>query len=665
MPVGINLATRPFSPYRITFKAKKVIHNSVLVSTPDLISMPALQATPKDPPVVLRENLDYTIEGGKITFIEGLFTLKEPAPPKLWAEIAILDNGSVIEQNFGRLVGLTQEALTNKNTKAPYLSAVKGLFYAMTTGPTVANIRLGLQIIMGLPFTEERGIILEIQDSFTVDSHGNSLGRLLIEDVDDKNKRTGFRRLYFYPTVLGLEVNPVTNHTYVVKDVVERFSPLSKGVEVQDYIKDPMWWVRALSGLEVLKYFTFKIIVDAEILDFNDVQYALEFIKKIKPSYTKVITTALISVHEDITEEDSVGGKTTLQFFDNPWGLEACNKATDDNSQGFVLWHLNSPPFETRTPRFLADVRTYREGSSIMVSSVKGWASSLTNDHNQGSLVRARAQVATSIMEGDLLAILPGQPGAPSTSPALYEIGAVVSDHVLQLLQSSSFMAPTTFDVTPLDVETFEYGERLKCCIVRRGSNPIIHGNDLQTVATSSIVTSSGALFKTNAVSPGDTLVIELGAGPTPNPNAGEYFIDAVIPFNQGPGGTTPPSITETQVLLKTQNGGSPTFEARGGQEFRVIRRDSLPKVVRGIHCYIDPGTGHMRLEARDPVLPGVPRDVFTPSMVGSVVEVSNAEYTSNNGPQVITGYLDCGTVALDLNTSLNSDTVAQAIIHF
>jgi carboxyl-terminal processing protease len=38
------------------------------------------------------------------------------------------------------------------------------LFFAYTNGPTIRNIRLGLQILLGLPFTEERGIIKELQD---------------------------------------------------------------------------------------------------------------------------------------------------------------------------------------------------------------------------------------------------------------------------------------------------------------------------------------------------------------------------------------------------------------------------------------------------------------------------------------------------------------------
>jgi hypothetical protein len=646
IPVSLNLAQSPFTRDRLTFKVKRIIHNKVIPFDDYLVSVPALQEQLKDPPVILRENLDYIVENGSVEFVSGLFTPSDPAPDQLWAECAILDNSGVIEENFGRLVLLSKDDLTARQTRVPYLSAVKGLFFAYTNGPTVANIRLGLQILLGLPFTEEQGVILEIQENFTQDTRGIDLGRILIEDLDDNGRRTGFRRIYFYPMVVGLEDNPVTLQPYVIGDTVERFRPLSKGVEVKDYIKDPYWWIRALYGLEVLKFFTFKISIDGDIFDSNDVKFAFDFVKAIKPAYTKVISTAVLSLSDDIEEDDAIGGAAVLKFYDNDWGLEATNKASDDNQQGFILFQAGSKPFQTRTLHLLKDVETYQDGPSVKASSIDGWST---------DVVRARSVSGTPVVEGDILAILQGQPGASSVAPGLYEIGDVIDEHTLELLQLAPAVDPTTFQINPLDPGLFEYGAGLQCVIVRRGSNPIIRGDDLETNDSDSLVVSATAFFMTNAVSIGDYLVIESG------PNQGEYFIDHVYPFTAGHP-TLPPRITETQVTLKAADGSSPIFSASTGQSYRVVRRDSQAPIVYGAQSVYT--GGQMELQVLDPNT-GDPFDIFTPGMVGVIVEIANSENPINDGPQLITEYLNSGRVVLGASVSTTSDASAQAIIHF
>jgi hypothetical protein len=646
MPISVNLASRPFTTYRITFKAKKIIHNTFIPFDENLISVPALQEAIKDPPVVLRENLDYIVEDGGITFVGNLFTPEDPAPSKLWAECVILDNSKVIEQNFGRLVNLAKDDLTVKQTRVPYLSAVKGLFFAFINGPTVSNIRLGLQILLGLPFTEERGLILELQDSFAKDANGDSLGRLLVEDVDDKNRRTGFRRFYFYPTSVGLEINQSTKAPYQVGDIIERFVPISKGVDVVDYIKDPYWWKRVLVGLEILKYFTFKVVIDSKIFDSNDVSFALEFVRAIKPSYTQVITAALVTVSDDIEVEDTFGGKITTRFYDNAWGLEATNKSADDNHLGVILWHANSKPFQTRTLHLLKDVQTRKNGTAVEAYSATGWGE---------SRLRSRSLTGTPIVEGDLLVILQGQPGASLMAPGLYEIGDVIDNNTLELLQKAPFTDPVSFDPIPLDENLFEYGEGLWCCIVRRGSNPIIRGDDLSTSSANNTATSAGAAFLTNVVSIGDHLVIESGA------NKGEYIIDATVPFSPGPP-QAPPYFTETQVALLTMDGDVPVFSTATDQDFRVVRRDSQPRMVLGARSVYT--GGQIELEVLDPNT-AEPFDVFTPRMVGTLTEVSNSEDPTNDGLHVITEYVNSGKVILGQSLSVSSDASAQSVLNF
>lgn len=725
MPVAVNLSQRPFSKYGITFKATKIRHNSVMRVADELVSAPVLQEVVVDPPVVLKENLDYVVESGLISFTEGLFTLEAPAPKEFWAEVTIYDNASVVERNFGRMVNLSQDDLSQTRTRAPYLSAVKGLFFAYTNGPTVANMRLGLQILLGLPFSEERGVILEVQDSFTVDTSGTALGRMLVEDIDTNGKRLGFRRIYLYPTEVGLESNPATGALYAPGDTIERFAPVSKGVEVVDYVKDPLWWKRALYGLEILKYFTFKVTVDSAVFDANDVQFALDFVKAIKPSYTRVLTSALFDLSDDIIATDTFGGAATFKLYDSPWGLEAANRTSDMNQQGAILWNVGSTPFATRTPRLLKDVVTSNVGGEVRATSATGW------DTN---LIRARAHdtgVYTGLeygrlppIEGDILCVLPGQPGS-STLAGLYEIETVIDANNLKLgwfagatdpEQYASALAPKP----TLNPSTFQYGSGLLCCILRRENPTVLWGKDLVTDGSTNVVQSLTAKFLTNHVRVGDSLCIELGG------NVGEYTIDAVE--NQGAAATvsspvsgiatvtglvnmTPassggvleilnglnignykivsyvsptsvtiyhpaamvqvgtqwrerpraPYLTETTVALKDIAGDPVVLPAGTAQTFRVIRPFLHRVQVENARTIYDVGLADKVLQAGYTSAAGIGllgewRDVFTPGLVGSHIFVTDSQQPSNDGPVLVTSYVNSGRVVVD-TSGTNSDT--------
>jgi len=663
IPTAINLNTRPFSTFRIVFKAKEIIHNTKVVPAEEgdtLVSVPVLQEDLIDPPVVLRENLDYVVEENRIEFISNLFTPADPAPTILWAEAAYYDNNETIENNFGRMVNFTREDLTNRRTRAPYLSAVKGLFYALTNGPSVANVRLGLQILLGLPFAEERGLVLEIQPNFSTDVDGSPLGRILIEDVDDNDNVEGVRRFYYYPVDVGLEVNPTTGVEYVPGDIVERWAPLSKGVEVVDYVKDPNWWRRTFSGLEILKFFTFKATIDGEIFDVDDVSFAYEFIKAIKPGYTNIIATALLTLEDDLDPEDFIGGAVSARFFDNNWGLEAVNRPNHDNGQGVILWRAGSRPFHTRSLKQLRDVTTFQDGAQVKVQSTQGWDS---------SLVRGRTTIGSKVLEGDILVILQGYPGAFSYAPAFYEIDEVTDDHNLILLATAPVTDRVTLAYVPLDTFAFVYGDGIRASIVRRHSNPMFIGEDLVTTLVDNIAESASASFRDLGVATGDHLIIESGA------NFGEYIIDAVDPFDPGPP-IHPPTINDDQVRIERSDGGSPALVALTNQTFRIIQPYMQSKIVGGTYYPTTGGppqpwggqsiwTGtRIELEVLDPEL-GTPLDVFTPGMVGLLINVSGSENSGNDGEHIITGYLNSGRVALELSPSTSSDATAQAVIHF
>jgi hypothetical protein len=704
LPPGINLAQRNFGPYKFSMKAKQVIHNRATAIDKSLVSLPALQETPADPPTILLENLDYTVEEGMVRFVSGLFSPKAHSPEDFWAELALLDNSDRVEENFGRLVNLKQDDLNAKQTRAPYLSAVKGLIFSYANGPTVNNIRLGMQILLGLPFTEEKGLILEHQEDFTTNSDGDSFGRVLVEDLDNNWKLTGNRRIYFYPMAVGLEINPATGVAYTVGDTLEAFVPICKGVDVQDYVKVPDWWTRSLYGLEVLKYFVFKIVVDSAVFDSDDVQFALDFVKAIKPTYTRVIATLLHSLEDDISVEDEVGGAIRLKFYDNVTGLEATNRATDDNHQGVTLWHLNSRPYHTRVLKTVRDLATSDDGSDVLATSASGW----------GSLVRAeQALVGPSRIEGDLLHIHQGQPGAGVMNPVNYEIKEVVSPTVLKLLRAAPLSEPVETQGPALDVDLFEYGTGLTASVIRRQCATLLAYATLD-VSASGLVTGTSALFKSNNVMPGDHLVLENqkeeyvidglevgGAAAsitwatseatvtgltgrtvddvgkflelTNSDHNGRFRVTGFVSatslkvystFSTGADShngavgwlVLPDSleISETQLQLKRLDGTKPALSALFGVPGRVVR----PRLQRAVWHNVWPNyhggssTFRVQITGETPSLVG---DAFSPGMVGTYLSISDSPGGVNDGIFLITDYISCGVVVVD-NPSVTSD---------
>jgi hypothetical protein len=626
MPPGINLTSRPFSRYSITMQARKIIRNSSVKILEEAISIPALQESLYEPEVIMRENLDYLVESGYLNFATGLFTLTDPSPAILWAETVFYDNGGVIEANFGKLVGLSRDDLTQKQTRAPYLAAVKGLFYAMTYGPKISNIRLGLQILLGLPFAEERGKILEIENNYGTDSEGNPLGRMLVEDVDQFGKRIGIRRSYFYPTVVGLETNTQTGQLYRVGDFIQQWSPVCKGVDVQDYIRVPLWWKYALRGLEILKFFTFRVTVDTQVFNTNDVNFAFDFVKKIKPAYTRVLMAALQKISDDIEVEESSLMTGKIVIYDDLNGLESTEKLDNASSQGFVLQAVGSHPFSTRTKFLVRDVTTFLDpetGLTAATSLSGGW------DFTQ---IRARIGYAdvfpySPIREGDILAIAPGQQGSGALTWGLYEITEVrINKLILGYIAPPGDVADlTTYEA--IIPTAFEYGENLVCSIIRREKNPIIMGNDLTLSSTGNIAESLSAQFMTNGIGVDDHLIVESG------PNLGEYRIEKVPAAS-----IVTPNITETQVTLLNLDGTTPTFSDQTSGQFRVIRHYLVSKrVVDCVAAAYNPGV--MAIGAVNADFTNF-YDAFTPGMVGTVINVSDADNPVNDGDFIIIAYL-------------------------
>lgn len=261
--------------------------------------------------------------GRFIRVVPGVFTAAQPAPARLWAEVSLFDNRPSIEDNFGILVGLTSADLEAVSTDINYRQAVSGLMFAYTRGSAVNKIRLGAQILLGLPFAEHRGIIRSIENDYRLDDQGNpSLGRLLIEDIDSAGKALGTLRVYTFPIdpvsdLAGLDVNPATKQLYVVGDTVEAFAALSKGVEVSDYLTKPE---TSVNGATLLRQFhTAHLRANDSIFDIKELGLLSSFLKRITPSYIALVIS------------------TASEFADNVIVLDASTrKLGSDNNTPFI-----------------------------------------------------------------------------------------------------------------------------------------------------------------------------------------------------------------------------------------------------------------------------------------------------------------------------------------
>jgi len=335
-----------------------------------VISIPRLQEIILDPPSFLSENRDYRIykedDINGIHF-ENVFSFDSPPPDYLWAETTYLDNRPMIETNFGKAVDFTVENLDTRTDDLDYLSAVQGLWYAFFNGPSLWRVRVGIQILLGLPFAEVDGIVTDINETYNA-----ATIRILIQDKSDSS----VIRSYFIPRSVNMEedgesmieVNPSTGVEYVVGDEVEQFSPLSKGVEVADWIKSEDWWSR-YHGQGVLreldKFFHHLAIADVDVFNIANLVFAIDFLKTIKPHYTFPFWVIFKRLSPDtISTTDYLQMHGTKYLFDHPacakqitdQGVGGAYRFDDVDGVGVVNWAYDGDPLGGSTkPMFLYD----------------------------------------------------------------------------------------------------------------------------------------------------------------------------------------------------------------------------------------------------------------------------------------------------------------------
>jgi hypothetical protein len=312
--LGIYLAEAP------AFRAflARLLRRTYVPIDPLVVDVPFLQEKIRaaDDSEVLRRNVDFFVTTYRGTPCLRFVTGDSPAPDvwehsappaRLWAEVTYLDNRPTVEANFGIPVGFTLDDLSALPSNVDYLSSVRGLWYAYFNGPTLYNLRVGVQILLGLPFAEEAGTIEEIRNDFSM-----TQGRILVRDV----AANGIVRSYSYPHALDLETNPATGRPYKAGDAVAQFAPLTSGVEIVDYVKDPEWfrgYAQQGAFFEVEKFFTFLVRVDATAFNLAALLFVQTFILRVKPTYTFPLFVVRAAVNDtEVEVEDELALKAQL-----------------------------------------------------------------------------------------------------------------------------------------------------------------------------------------------------------------------------------------------------------------------------------------------------------------------------------------------------------------
>lgn len=244
-----------------------------------VMSVPRLQDAVTAPTYYLYEGTDYEIENASFRF-------KEPPSESLWAEYSTYDEGTLVN-NFGTNVGI--DGTSSKELR----SKIRGLYYAYYQGPTPNSIRTGVQILLGLPIAEEAGTVEAINEAYS-----GEFGEITINE-------TG----YLYPLEVGTDLE--------VGDEVAAFAPLSRGVEIKDYISYPEWWFN-FDISEVQKYHTFAIFLNIDAFEVDNLEDAAVFVKTIKPTWKDAFVVVYKEVEDTVDLDDEVAFVATLNLYDTP-----------------------------------------------------------------------------------------------------------------------------------------------------------------------------------------------------------------------------------------------------------------------------------------------------------------------------------------------------------
>lgn len=383
----------------VSLQLRSILRLSTYQVPYDTVSVPFLQSNVVDPVFVLRENDDYVLEDqptdtqrGTERYVRLAKTVRldeDSLPDAFWADVLFLDNAQNIEANFGYLVGAVRDRLPDSIVAhEKYRGVVGGLMYAFSHGPTLRNLRIGVQAVLGLPLATHDGKIRGI--------HRNTNGeRLVVVEDTLYGKPTGYYRTYLVPEHANIEMNEATGVEYAVGDDIVEYTPLCTGVVITDWIKSPDWWFSLYDGKvklpsphkafvdsawfpqegvlwpeealsefeEIQKVHIFSVQLDAQVYDVDDTKLARDFVrgvhetwrrgaekKGMRPHYTYPLFVVWLSLVDRLDIRDRFQGTAYARLVSDITGYEATLSEGSRNTSGALLTYVDGALYASRTP---------------------------------------------------------------------------------------------------------------------------------------------------------------------------------------------------------------------------------------------------------------------------------------------------------------------------
>ena len=306
----------------------------------ETVSIPSLRDEVETATTVYYEGQHYVVEHQLESSDSWMKCLGDRLDPVKgwWAEFVYLTADPTIYDNFGVLVDFSPEDASEQD----YLQAVSGLFYLIFRAPALQWVRLGVHIVASLPFAEEEGVVLDVLSWWSTD-----YGRILIAGD------SGRIYSYAYPTVEGLAINPMTGRRYAVGDRVEKWAPLSAGVEVVD---QPGWGgPYGLTWLEQVHRYLVRL--DVDIFPPELVSKMKSFLHRVSPVWSEQVVRPVKSLVDDLDLRSELKWTPSILL------LDTVGSSYDDHLDGVVgESNLQSQMLKIDSGEWLDNTQVQTEG---------------------------------------------------------------------------------------------------------------------------------------------------------------------------------------------------------------------------------------------------------------------------------------------------------------
>lgn len=220
-----------------------------------------------------------------------------PTRDRMWAPVAQEDQRHV-QRLYGPLVSLDADVSSDA-----YLRRVQGAWYALMSGPAIENLRIGVHLTMGLPTAQVAGVVERTYERRNVLGEVVERGMVILGADGAVTHRLN-------PTLQGISWALEPGQS------VEKFTPLTTGVEIYDVGVDDEWPSRfGMDPLSPGRFNAFGVLVDMNALNADtSLTDAIRFALRIKPTWSKMFFHLLLTAgNETLVVEDDMFFATVVE----------------------------------------------------------------------------------------------------------------------------------------------------------------------------------------------------------------------------------------------------------------------------------------------------------------------------------------------------------------